>query len=370
MSQLINGPINYVELSGKINGVEKHITFFMDYHYTLDKQTRCESFDSIDIAQYLYKIIKESTCPLDFFMEIKSQDINEPTSNKRNIYIREVVEMFKSEFVIEKNHDRNIVKYAKSNKNVRLHWLDIRDHFNMFTLMKIIDKKIKPNLNLLAETGKIQYKNKTIEYLEKIKVYIFNFKMNFHKTQTNQNKYNKTEQTEKYYMDKIINQFENLELKCSIQKFITSYFNRLLQIFETLMDELKLSITNFKPEEMNQIVKLIDFLYEMIIDLHSIFTDGFLLRRILDKNYVSKSIVYSGAQHAINSIGFLVKYCGFKIIKVHSSQIENLDLLMDTIVKTEHVYNIYKYFYLKTKEYTQCVRYDEYILNMLPNQCK
>ncbi len=30
----------------------------MDTHYQLDKQTRCESFDSIDISYYLYtKII-------------------------------------------------------------------------------------------------------------------------------------------------------------------------------------------------------------------------------------------------------------------------------------------------------------------------
>ena len=164
MSQFINGPINYVELSGTIDGVEKHITFFMDTHYALDKQTRCESFDSIDIAQYLYKTIKKATCPLDFFMEIKEKNINEPTTNKKNIYIKEVMEMFKSEIIVENEVDRNVVKYAKSNQNVRLHYLDIRDHFNMFKLMEIVTSKIKPNLELLLETDNCEYKNNILEY--------------------------------------------------------------------------------------------------------------------------------------------------------------------------------------------------------------
>ena len=370
MSQFINGPINYVELTGKINGLEKHICFFMDYHNSLDKQTRCDSFDSIDISQYLYKIIKESTCPLDFFMEIRMDEINNPTSNKRDIYIKEVIEMFKSEFVVEKQFGRNFVHYAKSNKNVRLHYLDIRDNFSMFKLMKIIGNKIKTNLNLLLETGNIEFKNKILVYLEKIKANITNLKTNLTGALTSMSTYDKIEQKEKYYMDKIINQINNQELKNNIREFTIGYFNRLIQIFEILMSELDTAIKNFKPNDAEQTIKLVDFLYEMIIDLHSIFTDVFLLRRILDKNYISKAIVYSGAQHAINSIGFLVKFCDFKIINVHLSEIKSMDELTDIIKKSQHVYNIYKYFYQKNKEYIQCVKYDEYILNMLPNKCK
>jgi len=370
MSQLVNGPINYVELTGTINGVEKYITFCMDNHNSLDKQTRCDSFDSIDIAQYLYKKIKDSTCSLDFFMEIRKENINEPVTNKRNIYIEEVMEMFKTEFIIKKELDRNLVKYSKSNPKVRLHWLDIRDNFNMFKLMKIISGKIKKNMQLLLETGNNKYENKIIEYFKKVQIDISNLKKNLLDALTNPNIYDKNEQKDKYYMNKLINRYENQELKNNIITFITGYFNRIVQIFDKLMEELNLIIINFKPENMVQIEKLIDFLYEMIIDLYSIFTDGFLLRRILDKNYIRKSIVYSGSQHSINCIGFLVKFCKFKIINVYSSEIGNLDQLMDIIKNTEHVYNIYKYFYQKTKEYTQCVRYDEYIINMLQNICK
>jgi len=370
MTQLINGPINYVELSGVSNGVEKNIIFFMDIHNPLDKQTRCASFDSIDIAQYLYKIIKEVTCPIDFFMEIRRNNINEPLTNKRNIYIEEVIEMFKSEFVVKKESGRNLVKYAKSNPNVRLHYLDIRDHFNIFKIMKIIDNKIKTNLKLLFETDSYQFKNKIIEYLKKVKYDISYLKTILSKALENLNDNKQFEQIDNYYMDKIFNRIQDQKLKQNINTFITGYFNRIMEIFDELIEELYLEINNFKPDSMNHVEKLVEFLYEMIIDLYSIFTDGFLLRRILDKNYVSKSIVYSGSQHAINCISFLVKFCGFRIIKVHSSEIKDLDQLMNKITNTEYVYNIYKYFHQKTKEYTQCVKYDDYVLNMLSHTCK
>lgn len=61
------GPVNYVQLSGKINNINKNITIFLDKHMGLDNQTRCDSFDSVDISQYLYQLIVNASKPLDFF---------------------------------------------------------------------------------------------------------------------------------------------------------------------------------------------------------------------------------------------------------------------------------------------------------------
>jgi len=60
MPQYINGPVNYIQLNGTINNINKNITIFLDTHLDLDNQTRCDSFDSIDISQYLYKLIKNA----------------------------------------------------------------------------------------------------------------------------------------------------------------------------------------------------------------------------------------------------------------------------------------------------------------------
>ncbi len=67
MPRFINGPFNYVQLEGNISNIKKNITIFMDVHLDLNNQTRCESFDSQDISQYLYNMIKHANTSLDFF---------------------------------------------------------------------------------------------------------------------------------------------------------------------------------------------------------------------------------------------------------------------------------------------------------------
>ena len=60
-------------------------------------------------------------------------------SNKREIYIKEVIKLFKLEFELEQNIDIGI---SKINKNVKLHYFDIRDHLDIYYLTKIINQKI------------------------------------------------------------------------------------------------------------------------------------------------------------------------------------------------------------------------------------
>ena len=54
--KFINGPTNFAQLKGYIDGIEKEIYIFFDKHYELENQTRCKSFDSVDISYYLYKL--------------------------------------------------------------------------------------------------------------------------------------------------------------------------------------------------------------------------------------------------------------------------------------------------------------------------
>ena len=106
-----------------------------------------------------------------------------------------------------------------------------------------------------------------------------------------------------------------------------------------------------------EIKKLVDIIHETIIDIYSLFTDLYLLRRILDKNYINKSIIYSGSQHSLNYIYFLVKYFDFKIVKIHKIN-ENKDEIIKSIKNTDIVYDIYKLFIDKEKPYEQCIMYE------------
>ena len=166
MVEFINGPTNFCHLRGSINNVEKNIYFFMDSHYDLDNQTRCTSFNSIDISQYLYKKIIEAKIPLDFFMEIRPTNIKTPITNKRDIYIKEVISLFKTEFINEKIEDKMVVRYSKSNPVVKLHYLDVRDHLELFNVLNIIEDELKKNVELLINN--LNNNEKKNKYKKKI----------------------------------------------------------------------------------------------------------------------------------------------------------------------------------------------------------
>jgi hypothetical protein len=169
MPEYINGPTNYAHLNGKINGIEKNIFLFFDKHLDLDEQTRCKSFNSIDITYYLYTLIQDAKDYLDFFMEIRLLQLNDKITNKKDIYINEVINLFKSEFIIDKKDGKDEVKYSKTNSKVRLHYLDIRDCQGIFHLRDIY-LKIKKNLDLLKkdEKNKLIYFKKILEYVNLI----------------------------------------------------------------------------------------------------------------------------------------------------------------------------------------------------------
>ena len=358
--EFINGPTNYAYLKGNIDGIEKEIHLFFDKHFDLDDQTRCKSYNSIDISYYLYKLIKESTEPLDFFMEIRTSQIDEPNSNKRDIYIKDVINLFKSEFTLKKNDNLN-VEHSDTNPNVRLHYFDIRDHLNIFYLTKITTQKIIKYINLLNtpdEKNKSKYIEKILNYLNLIASEIEI--LNYNTKEVSENKknivYDKKSNKQKYYLDKIINKYENINLGKNINIFLDIHCKAVINKIDVLIQNIKYMVTNKILMDKDKIRKITDELGENILQLYCFYTDAYLLRRILDKNYVKKSIIYSGGSHSVNYIYFLVKFCNFKIIKINISKEKNIDELMKKINNEIYSFDIYDLFLLK-KINVQCIRY-------------
>lgn len=298
-------------------------------------------------------------------MEIRSSQIyNKNISNKRDIYINEVINLFKSEFTIEKIQNKELVKYSKSNLNVRLHFLDIRDHFNLFYIIDIIEKDIFHDINLFSIITNPDDKNKCIERilsnLEQIENMINKFSQYRKEVIKHDSKiYDKINDKEKYYLDKVLNKYNDLILKKNINLFIKNHYNTLLlnlrYYFETIKEDI-FEIPNIIEINIKEIQKNINGIKQLIIDLYSLFTDVYLLRRVLDKNYINQSIIYSGAQHSANYIYFLVKYYNFKIIKVYNSSEKNMDLMTEKILNAQKVYDIYDLFLLR-KNLMQCIEF-------------
>ena len=87
----INGPINAVRLKGTINGVDKTLHAFMDYHEDIDMQTYCKNIWSDDFKTYLrnmFQKLKNNGVKYDFFIELdpheekQQQEIDEDAQYK------------------------------------------------------------------------------------------------------------------------------------------------------------------------------------------------------------------------------------------------------------------------------------------------
>ena len=361
MTEYINGPTNFAHLQGSIDSIDKNIYFFMDSHYDLDNQTRCESFNSIDISQYLYKIIKETKQPLDFFMEICSTNIDTVITNKKDIYIKDVISLFKTEFIIKKE-DNIDVMCSKNNKNVRLHYLDIRDHLELFDVLNIIDDDMKINVELLINNfnnnEKDTYMQNILNNIESIKKKIKIIKHNKKIVLQNKlNNYNKTTESQKYYLNKVINKYEDNDLKKNINEFINNYYDTVIYSLYKEFGKLEGYMEKNNTIDEKMLYALIESIIGKITDLYSLFTDAFLLRRILDKKYVKKAIVYSGRQHSLNCIFFLVKYYDFKIIKIYDSSEKDVNKLTEQIYNADNVFKTYKLFNVDEKN-IQCIYYE------------
>jgi len=63
------------------------------------------------------------------------------------------------------------------------------------------------------------------------------------------------------------------------------------------------------------------------VKLFGKITDCYLLRRLLDKDYITNAIIYTGAAHSLHYIQFLVKYFDFKITHAAYSTITNIEEL-------------------------------------------
>lgn len=349
--EFINGPTNYVRLEGVINGIKKEIHIFFDKHYALEDQTRCESFDSVDITYYLYTLIKESNEKMDFFMEIGTEQLNiKPELNKKTIYMKEVINLFKSLLKIKDER----VEYSNLNNNVRLHYFDVRYYFNIHYLNKIIREKIMKLIELL----KVENKN-NIQHIGEIKLNIdeinFNieqFNKNIEEVRKDKNSsFDKNNEKQKYYLNKIINGYSNESLKKNINVFIEIHTTNIIAHIHNLNINNEHMLLKEIPTNSDSMLKLkkklkknIDLIEKYIMQLHSLWTDSYLLRRMLDKNYINKCIIYSGGAHCVNMIFFLVKYCNFIIKKVQKSSEKNIGKITTKINNKIYPQNVYELF--------------------------
>jgi hypothetical protein len=270
-------------------------------------------------------------------------------------------------------------------KNLRLHYLDIRSFYgtdsinsigrDIFNLIEayenngnnwIIDKLvinfynmkhhllfIKEHLNMVIFNKSKEKKNIKIDTKEDhIKKEINDYYKNLEFSEKRMEKYS-NKIFKKYKNDSVRKKLLKSGLLSDLFKFIDSSVEEINYCIKKLFKiKEQLEIDNFKLNKklifgygygkdtikISKLLFKIKIKFDYIVDTSdNVFvhlTDLYLLRRLLDKDFITNGIVYTGMMHTINYLCYLVKDFGFKITNSSYSKI-NIDDLNKIIIDIE-----------------------------------
>jgi hypothetical protein len=365
----ISGPINVVRMEGNTNGIHKVLYLFMDYHENINLQTECANVFSKDLNKYLaekFYNLNGMRTMYDFFMEIRPTDIVpiDDTDMKylthRKKYLSQVIKFFSSAFVYDKKKD--LVKISDIFRNVRLHYLDVRDYFK-YHIMDLLDPVLyisnKFIQRMYIEPDRLQLMIETlIKTRERVDIVIAILN-----SSPQELRYEKNPLIKRYkefdllIVERVVKKIRQSYNHSNVQKILVEYFDKYVQALKKISDEIEKSINVFTGyseylknnygklirDQYNRysygvnpmvqreiIVNIVDeceMLYGNLIKAFSRITDIYFLRRFIDKDYITNAIVYSGVAHSETYIKILVTEFDFKITHCAYSQISDLEFL-------------------------------------------
>ena len=353
----IDGPVNIIRLT---NGT-KLVYIFGDLHNQLVNQNECtynRDIESISIDKFFRKIFKKNPDKkFDFFYEgylnsdpkidIKQQENFLYDSFYTSNYFGQILKLVFNNIDIVDNKIHTSEKFH----NIRLHYFNFRNEIPHCTYF-FRDFQNFVNLKNTYNYNKI--KNYLIHY-SKLLVEV----RDFLESDTNS------------YIKKIRHNYKNKEIKNTIlkiyQKNVINLLDNILILIEDSIKYIKNTpklfdkyITLNNSYELNKIIYInISMIDDLIMNLFSNLTDIYLIRRLLDKDYINNCIIYTGAYHMIDIAYMLIKYFNFKITHIAKSDktiddgnIDNINM----IIKKKDITNyddkefLSKYLY----DYYQC----------------
>ena len=360
MKEYINGPINCVRLEGQIDNINKILYVFFDVHIPVQYQTECTDIRAIEFKNYLIKnfdMAAKNNINIDFFLEMYTiygvfDDKYHKHYKYKKIYLANIRKFFKQNF----NFDRkaNKIYESKHFPAVRLHYIDFRDLFiydilfyKLPDIMNYFDNYFW-NRKFFNKENIIHLKNE-INYIDQRILFLKGFILDGKKIKGDKNSNIKVFEK---IINKILGAYENNDIKNTLKKYFldtfAKYFNNYEKIINDMLeyfnelekivnDNNKLNDNNLYGQDISanvkiylpKIWKMLDDLELIIYNISSFIIDIYFLRRLLDKKYISNSLVYTGAHHSCAYIFVLIKYFNFKIThssyqKIKSSKIEQI----------------------------------------------
>ncbi len=370
----INGPTNVVRLENK--DLDKVIYVFFDFHVDPQFQTKCDDIRSHDVARFLVQTFDDlkikSDKKYDFMLERKPLSPYYTDPKRKGIYLDQITDLFNRAFKIDLG--KNKVKQSDELSNVRLHWTDIRDYVLNFTYdmqFNQIPQAVQNlhynlnifNINQFSDALKIV--NSQVIFLYKV---LYETKDLNNPTITKQmfsmeenilSKYSLADYDEvtKKVVYKLLKSYKNKKIQEKMLHIINNELHNIfLEFFKFInenlgkLEEIKTKLELMGNHGINEVLmqhKDGNYMYGIdsegwseyyslfglirdkvsnfiIGEIGLYFMDLFLLRRFLDKNYITNTITYTGAHHSLNYIRILVKYFDFDI--TNCSYIKNNDI--------------------------------------------
>lgn len=397
MSQNINGPINLarIEKDGNI------IHFFMDYHENIVDQTVCEDIRSTDISKFFMNIFDNAKTPVQFYIESIPMHHKDGASKTEGRYADRVINLLLKTFNDgTKEHD---IYKSKTFNNVTLHFVDIRSYIfsnidNLFmellNIKQIIWLKKDINTAIIERLEIILSKiNNDIKQLRnKIKGSILGSKVLEEKMLLN--KINNSDSPDikvvkdkflrksrrDYIIDKIRNGYKNTYVQTEINNYIDTdmeqVFKSLFKQYDNISKYIKVVKKDISGNPKNTLYyieeelsygiprsKINGYIYELdalidtyyntwFVNIPSKYMDLYVLRKILESDH--KNIIsYTGIEHSISMIYFLVKHFGYSITNM-STILDNSNLeTLNSKLKTDKYSSIRHHFF--PKQLTQCI---------------
>ena len=386
--QNINGPLNALRLEGKINNVNKVIYLFGDYHHPISIETKCDSYYNKDFTDYLYQTLTttDKNIKYDFFYENYA---NLPYLDQalysykpyRVNYLNELRMFVDSEVIFTRKDEKSPIRNGGSNSfsNLRIHFLDIRYFFGS-DLIYDQENNVKNCINYLNNNPAnlhnvnsmiisfYNIKNHLNYIYSHINLLVFNKKISF--TDIINQDDNQLKKFIDEYMAKIIDrkdltfkyskkmfqEYNNIDVKNKLLN--SNIFKEILTMIKDTVKQInsclrklilmKKQIVNTDEFTLYQDNKYVNYgynnksLWNIFIKIDKKFmeindnisciyvhiTDIYLLRRLLDKDYVNNALIYTGIRHTANYVNVLVNQFDFKITHYNYIKDDNVKNLL------------------------------------------
>lgn len=314
----INGPVNILRLNGNIKDIQKIVYIFIDKD--LKKFTSCEDKNAIDITKYIkdnFKQLKNNQ--YDFFAEFS---INTKIVSSSD-YLNSILRFFSKYYKI--NEMTNKIEISNKFPNIHFHYIDISDWLKYYIkqCIGLFAKEKHQNNHDIQEILKY-----IIDFLYYLKGFLQNPSIiakpiikNLESQVFNELVLHQYLEYIKYLIGKMLLKYNNENIRILINEYINII---LIRELDYIIKKIKKLNDNFNINKLQNInIKYIVPFFDQLMNIY-------FLRRLLDKKYITNSVIYLSENHAAICVNILINLFNFTLTNIanNKNSISNINRLV------------------------------------------